>query len=166
VAEELLWFVGGCTSARALQDKGVHIWDGNASRAYLDSVGLQHREEGDLGPVYGFQWRHFGAEYTDMRADYSGQGVDQLADLIHRIKTNPTDRRLVLSAWNPAAIKDMALPPCHMFCQVSAASRAGVRAPAAGGASPCSPRRLLTPPPPRSAPPRRRRCSSTWPTAS
>ncbi len=57
---------------RAVQEKGVHIWDGNGSREYLDSIGLEGREEGDLGPVYGFQWRHFGAEYSDMHADYSG----------------------------------------------------------------------------------------------
>ena len=71
-----------------------------------------------MGPVYGFQWRHFGAEYSTMHADYSGQGVDQLANIIETIKTNPDDRRMVLSAWNPAALKGMALPPCHMFCQV------------------------------------------------
>jgi len=117
VAEELLWFIAGRTNGKELSDKGIHIWDGNGSREYLDSVGLSHREEGDLGPVYGFQWRHFGAEYSNMHSDYSGQGVDQLAELIHKIKTNPNDRRLVLTAWNPAAIKDMALPPCHMFCQ-------------------------------------------------
>jgi len=117
VVEELLWFVAGATNANLLRDRGVHIWDGNSSREYLDSIGLNHREEGDLGPVYGFQWRHFGAEYKDMHADYTGEGVDQLADLIHRIKTNPTDRRLILSAWNPAALRHMALPPCHMFCQ-------------------------------------------------
>jgi dihydrofolate reductase / thymidylate synthase len=69
--------------------------------------------------VYGFQWRHFGAEYKDMHTDYTGQGVDQLMRLIDTIKTNPDDRRLVLTAWNPAALKDMALPPCHMFCQAS-----------------------------------------------
>lgn len=73
VAEELLWFVSGSTNAQLLADKGVHIWDGNGSRAFLDARGLQHREEMDLGPVYGFQWRHFGATYTDMHADYSGQ---------------------------------------------------------------------------------------------
>ncbi|MEW5316864.1 MAG: hypothetical protein WDW38_008208 [Sanguina aurantia] len=117
VVEELLWFVSGETDARLLQAKGVRIWDGNSSRAYLDSVGLSHREEGDLGPVYGFQWRHFGAAYRDMHADYTGQGVDQLAEVIHRLRTNPTDRRILLTAWNPAALHEMALPPCHMFCQ-------------------------------------------------
>jgi len=117
VVEELLWFVRGSTNAKLLQDKGVHIWDGNSSREYLDSIGLTDREEGDLGPVYGFQWRHFGAQYQDMHTDYTGQGVDQLAELIQRIKSNPNDRRIIMSAWNPAALKDMALPPCHMFCQ-------------------------------------------------
>lgn len=117
VAEELLWFISGDTNANTLKDKGIHIWDGNGSREYLDRIGLTERAEMDLGPVYGFQWRHFGAEYTDMHADYSGKGVDQLAKLIHTIKTNPTDRRIVLSAWNPAAMPLMALPPCHMFCQ-------------------------------------------------
>lgn len=75
------------------------------------------REEGDLGPVYGFQWRHFGAEYEDMHTDYTGKGVDQLAELINTIKNNPNDRRMVMSAWNPAALHLMALPPCHMFAQ-------------------------------------------------
>jgi thymidylate synthase len=74
-------------------------------------------EEGDLGPVYGFQWRHFGAPYTDMHADYSGQGVDQLHEVIRQLRTNPADRRIVLTAWNPADLSKMALPPCHMFAQ-------------------------------------------------
>ncbi len=64
-------------------------------------AGLGHREEGDLGPVYGFQWRHFGAEYKDMHADYTGKGVDQLARVIDLIKNNPYDRRIIMSAWNP-----------------------------------------------------------------
>ncbi|KAL7605045.1 bifunctional dihydrofolate reductase-thymidylate synthase [Lactuca sativa] len=117
VVEELLWFISGSTSAKVLQDKGIHIWDGNASRTYLDSIGLVDREEGDLGPVYGFQWRHFGARYTNMHADYSGQGFDQLLDVINKIKNNPDDRRIILSAWNPSDLKQMALPPCHMFAQ-------------------------------------------------
>ncbi|KAJ6927246.1 hypothetical protein NC651_011350 [Populus alba x Populus x berolinensis] len=80
-------------------------------------IGLKDREEGDLGPVYGFQWRHFGARYTDMHADYTGQGFDQLLDVIDKIKNNPNDRRIIISAWNPSDLKLMALPPCHMFAQ-------------------------------------------------
>ncbi|OHX00464.1 thymidylate synthase [Colletotrichum incanum] len=117
VIAELLWFVEGNTSSLALSEAGVKIWDGNGSREFLDSVGLSHREVGDLGPVYGFQWRHFGAEYVDAKTDYTGQGVDQLAEVIHKLKTNPYDRRILLSAWNPADLKKMALPPCHMFAQ-------------------------------------------------
>ena len=66
---------------------------------------------------YGFQWRHFGAEYADMHADYEGKGVDQLRDCIHKIKTSPEDRRIIMTAWNPSDLDKMALPPCHMFCQ-------------------------------------------------
>ena len=117
VVEELLWFLRGETNAKALSEKNVRIWDGNGSRAYLDSVGLSEREEGDLGPVYGFQWRHFGAEYSDMHADYGGKGIDQLAEVIRKIKTNPEDRRIIMTAWNPSDLKKMALPPCHMMCQ-------------------------------------------------
>ncbi|KAM7479319.1 hypothetical protein LguiA_027532 [Lonicera macranthoides] len=81
------------------------------------NIGLENREEGDLGPIYGFQWRHFAARYTDMHADYMGQGFDQLLDVIDKIKNNPDDRRIILSAWNPSDLKLMALPPCHMFAQ-------------------------------------------------
>merc|ERR1719276_163664 len=117
VAEELLWFIQGNTNANDLAEKDIHIWDGNGSREFLDGRGLSHREAGDLGPVYGFQWRHFGAKYVDMHTDYAGQGVDQLAECIEKIKNSPTDRRILLSAWNPADLHLMALPPCHMFCQ-------------------------------------------------
>jgi len=117
VAEELLWFISGNTNANVLAEKDIHIWDGNGSREFLNQRGLSHREVGDLGPVYGFQWRHFGAEYIDMHTDYTGKGVDQLADCIDKIKNNPEDRRIIMSAWNPADLQLMALPPCHMFCQ-------------------------------------------------
>ncbi|MCJ1479438.1 Thymidylate synthase [Lambiella insularis] len=117
VVAELLWFVSGSTSSIPLSEAGIKIWDGNGSREFLDSVGLSHREIGDLGPVYGFQWRHFGAEYVDAKTDYSGKGVDQLAEVIDKLKNKPFDRRIILSAWNPADLKKMALPPCHMFCQ-------------------------------------------------
>lgn len=117
VLAELLWFISGSTSSIPLSEAGIKIWDGNGSREFLDNVGLSHREAGDLGPVYGFQWRHFGAEYVDAQADYTGQGVDQLADVVRKIKETPFDRRIIMSAWNPADLKKMALPPCHMFAQ-------------------------------------------------
>jgi thymidylate synthase len=101
IIEELLWFIHGSTDSMLLSKKGVKIWDGNGSKAFLESRGLGHRKEGDLGPVYGFQWRHFGATYVDCEKDYTGEGVDQLKDCIKKIKENPTDRRIILSAWNP-----------------------------------------------------------------
>lgn len=117
VLAELLWFISGSTSSLPLSEAGIKIWDGNGSREFLDRVGLGHRETGDLGPVYGFQWRHFGAEYVDAKTDYTGQGVDQLADVVHKLKETPFDRRIIMSAWNPADLGKMALPPCHMFAQ-------------------------------------------------
>ncbi|PYI12060.1 thymidylate synthase [Aspergillus sclerotiicarbonarius CBS 121057] len=117
VLAELLWFISGSTSSLPLSSAGIKIWDGNASRSYLDSIGLTDREEGDLGPVYGFQWRHFGAEYIHSSTDYTGQGIDQLADVVKKLLTNPFDRRIIMSAWNPADMRKMALPPCHMFAQ-------------------------------------------------
>eukprot|EP01025_Chloroclados_australasicus_P040767 TRINITY_DN4276_c0_g1_i1.p1 TRINITY_DN4276_c0_g1~~TRINITY_DN4276_c0_g1_i1.p1 ORF type:complete len:572 (-),score=34.43 TRINITY_DN4276_c0_g1_i1:540-2234(-) len=117
VVEELLWFVRGSTNSKELEKVNVHIWDDNGSRQFLDANGFSDREEGDLGPVYGFQWRHYGAQYTDMKQDYSGQGLDQLEMVIDQIKNNPNSRRIILTAWNPVVIHQMALPPCHMTCQ-------------------------------------------------
>ena len=117
VTTELLWFVSGRTTSKPLSDAGVHIWDGNGSREFLDKLGFTEREEGDLGPVYGFQWRHFGAEYKDCHTDYTGKGVDQIKEIVRKLKTNPYDRRIILSAWNVADLPKMALPPCHMFAQ-------------------------------------------------
>lgn len=117
IAEELFWFIKGCTDAKDLQAKNVRIWDANGSRAFLDNLGFTDREIGDLGPVYGFQWRHFGATYKDCKTDYSGQGVDQLKDVIDKIKNRPDDRRIIMCAWNPADLDKMALPPCHCLVQ-------------------------------------------------
>lgn len=114
---ELLWFISGCTDGKKLSEQGVKIWEGNGSREYLDKLGLTDRREGDLGPVYGFQWRHFGAHYKTCEDDYSGQGFDQLEDVIYKLKHNPYDRRIIMSAWNPPDFPKMALPPCHVFSQ-------------------------------------------------
>ena len=80
-------------------------------------MGFTERAEGDLGPVYGFQWRHFGADYKTPDADYAGQGVDQLAEVVRKLRETPFDRRILLSAWNPRDLPQMVLPPCHMFAQ-------------------------------------------------
>lgn len=117
--KELLWFIKGSTSNDQLVEQGVHIWDGNASRNFLDDCGLTQRREGDLGPIYGHQWRHFNAAYQDCDTDYSGQGVDQLQNIIDQLKNPATrnSRRLVMSAWNPCQLDEVALPPCHILCQ-------------------------------------------------
>lgn len=116
---ELFWFIKGSTSNEELQEKNVKIWNGNGSREFLDSRGLQHLRENDLGPVYGHQWRFFNAQYKDCDTDYSGQGIDQLQYIIDNLKNPKTrhSRRLLLSAWNPCQIDEMALPPCHVLMQ-------------------------------------------------
>ena len=113
VVAELLWFISGCTNSKILEEQGVNIWKGNGSRTFLDANGFTEREEGDLGPVYGFQWRHFGAKYIDCFTDYTDQGVDQLKNCIDLIKNEPMSRRIVVNAWNVADLVNMALPPCH-----------------------------------------------------
>lgn len=116
VLRELIWFMNGSTDNKLLKDKKVNIWNANASKEFLESRGLDY-EEDDLGPVYGFQWRHFGADYVDCKSDYSGKGKDQLQYIIDEIKTNPSSRRLILNSWNAMDIDKMALPPCHVMVQ-------------------------------------------------
>lgn len=118
-AKELFWFLKGSTSNTELQEQNVHIWDGNGSRDFLDSRGLTNLQENDLGPVYGHQWRFFNASYENCNTDYSGKGVDQIKYIIDCLK-NPKERysrRLILSAWNPQQLDEMALPPCHVLAQ-------------------------------------------------
>ncbi|KAI4483854.1 hypothetical protein M0802_013261 [Mischocyttarus mexicanus] len=121
VIEELLWFIRGSTNAKELQEKGIHIWDSNASRDFLDNCGFTDREEGDLGPIYGFQWRNYGVEYKNMYTNYRGKGmffcIDQLKEVIYKIKHTSDDRRIIMTAWNPVDIPKMALPPCHCLVQ-------------------------------------------------
>ena len=126
IAEELLWFIRGDTCAKTLSDKGVKIWNANGSRDFLDSRGLIDREVGDLGPIYGFQWRHFNAEYTTCHDEYERGGVDgfdQLQWVIDEIQENPNSRRLLVSTWNPPQISLMALPPCHISFQFAVMDR-------------------------------------------
>lgn len=97
IIHELLWFLKGDTNIRYLQENGVRIWDEWAD------------DNGDLGPVYGYQWRSWPAP--------DGQHIDQISDLIEQIKKTPDSRRLMVSAWNPALVNQMALPPCHSLFQ-------------------------------------------------
>lgn len=139
--KELMWFLRGETDNQVLQKQNVHIWDANGTREFLDSRGLANYPEGVLGPVYGYQWRHFNAPYicgkdiphwsrieesepvyslTDrVEKPPSYAGVDQLKQLIAALRdpVERTSRRLILTAWNPQQISQMALPPCHVLAQ-------------------------------------------------
>ena len=126
VFSELEFFIKGLTDKRWLQERNNHIWDDwcnpeKVPYGHDKETQLGMTEEPDLGPIYGFQWRHFSAEYKGLGIDYSRQGVDQLADLVDTIKKTPTNRRMIVSAWNPAQLHQMALPPCHYQFQVNVA---------------------------------------------
>ena len=132
--KELLWFVRGETDNHLLQEQGVHIWDGNTSREFLDSRGLNLMREGLIGPGYGYQWRYYNANYNcftgkrllDMGDDkdifrdrIEFKGIDQLQQIIDQLKNPETrnSRRHIMTAWNPCQLNKMALPPCHILCQ-------------------------------------------------
>lgn len=117
--KELLWFIQGKTNNKELNEQGVHIWDDNSSKEFMESRGLGHYNEGDLGPIYGFQWRHFNGQYNTCKDDYTNQGIDQLQEVIECLKdpSKRTSRRLLVSAWNPCQLSAMALPPCHVMFQ-------------------------------------------------
>ena len=145
IVEELLWFLRGSTNANELKSKKIHIWDGNSSREYLDSIGLDY-PDGELGPIYGWQWRKFGKEYgnsndtdediyndintdtdtdtesdseryiyTESDTDIENNGIDQIKYVLEELSKDTNSRRAVLSAWNPIDLKKMALPPCHIL---------------------------------------------------
>ncbi|MBD3311081.1 MAG: thymidylate synthase [Candidatus Magasanikbacteria bacterium] len=124
VKTELEFFIKGITDKKWLQDKKNHIWDewANPKKApygHDEESKKRMAEERDLGAIYGFQWRHFNAPYDDYKTDYRGQGVDQLKKIVNTLKNNPSDRRMILSAWNPCMLDQMALPPCHYCFQVT-----------------------------------------------
>jgi thymidylate synthase len=108
VAEELFWFLSGSTDEADLRALGVDIW---AEWATAEQTARFGRDEGDLGPVYGYLWRSFGGDYPKMN------GVDQIARLIKEIETNPNSRRLIVTGWNPETCDEVALPPCHTLFQ-------------------------------------------------
>ena len=114
--KEMLWFMNGHTDNKLLQEQDVKIWNGNASREFLDSRGLRY-EENDLGPIYGHQWRHFNAPYYTSKFNYRGMGVDQLNWVVEQLKNDKYSRRIIMSAWNPCQLNEMALPPCHVLSQ-------------------------------------------------
>jgi dihydrofolate reductase/thymidylate synthase len=111
--EELLFFLRGDTNSKILEDKGINIWKGNTSREFLDKRGLNDYEVGDLGSMYGYNWRHFGSKYINCNTDYTGQGLDQLEQVIHLLKTDPFSRRILMTSYNPLDADKGVLLPCH-----------------------------------------------------
>lgn len=113
IIHELLWFLSGDTNVKYLQDNGVSIWNEWATAEQCARFG---RSEGELGPVYGHQWRNFGAT-KNADGSFSPNGADQIAALVHDLKHNPNSRRLIVSGWNPQEANQVALPPCHTLFQ-------------------------------------------------
>jgi thymidylate synthase len=110
IIEELLFFIRGDTDTKKLEEKGVNIWKGNTSRDFLDKKGLTSYKEGDMGPMYGYQWRNFSSN-RDLK------GVDQLQNAFELIKNDPNSRRIIVTAYNPLVSNQIVLEPCHMFFQ-------------------------------------------------
>jgi thymidylate synthase len=113
IIHELLWFLRGETHVKSLQDVGVRIWNEWATAEQTARFG---RKEGDLGPVYGHQWRNFGAS-KDADGSFAEDGVDQIKRLLRDIRENPSSRRLIVTGWNPKEADQVALPPCHTLFQ-------------------------------------------------
>lgn len=110
IVEELLFFIRGDTNTTKLSSKGIHIWEGNTSREFLDKMGFNY-EVGEMGPMYGYQWRYFNKPYP--KNNSNNKGIDQLKKVIEEIKNNPTSRRLLLTDFNPAQVDQGVLYPCH-----------------------------------------------------
>lgn len=117
--KELLWFISGETNNAILQEQDVNIWNANSTREFLDNHSLSHYPENILGPIYGFQWRNFNAIYDMQNGTALSNGIDQLQYIIDQLSHKETrnSRRLILTAWNPNQIDQMAIPPCHILCQ-------------------------------------------------
>tara|TARA_Y100000992_G_scaffold128641_1_gene84704 strand:- start:1998 stop:2906 length:909 start_codon:yes stop_codon:yes gene_type:complete len=115
--KELFWFISGSTDNTILNKNNVKIWNGNEEDYKIKND--NNLEDGELGPIYGHQWRFFNAPYKTCKDSYTNCGVDQLQNIIDDLKNkdNRTSRRLILSAWNPEQLNEMALPPCHVLVQ-------------------------------------------------
>jgi thymidylate synthase len=111
IVEELIFFLKGETDSKLLEAKKINIWKGNTNREFLDTHGKTTYEEGDMGPMYGYQWRNFGKEYKKL--DSMVGGVDQLMNVINTIKTDPKSRRILMTDYNPAQADEGVLYPCH-----------------------------------------------------
>lgn len=109
---ELEFYLAGSADSKKLEEQKVFVWKGNTTREFLDSRGLQHYREGDMGPSYSFNFRHYGAEYTNCDADYTGKGFDQVQYCIDQIKNNPSSRRIIIDLWDCSKMHQMSLPPC------------------------------------------------------
>ena len=113
IFEELMLYLSGKTDNAILQEKGIHVWDGNTTREFLDKRGLSHYVVGDMGQTYGFNMRHYGATYLGCKTEYpKTYGYDQLENIINLIKTEPTSRRIIIDLWDPSTIENAALPSC------------------------------------------------------
>ena len=113
IFEELLFFLRGDTNVNHLADKGVHIWDKNTDRKFLDDHGFKEYKEGDMGEMYGFNFRHYGAEYKGMDEDYTGKGFDQIQYILNLLKTDKYSRRIIMTSFNPSTAHKGVLYPCH-----------------------------------------------------
>lgn len=127
VFHELMFFLCGITDTKYLEQRGVNIWKGNTTREFLDQRGLFDYREGVIGPGYGFQWNHFGAEYKGPDYDYTNEGINQIDECIDTIRNDPTSRRILFSSWNPVDFGRMALPPCHIMFQFYVRNVNGVK---------------------------------------
>jgi dihydrofolate reductase/thymidylate synthase len=131
ICKELLFFIAGKTNSKLLEADGIRIWQGNTSSEFLESRELPY-QEGDMGPMYGWVWRHYGATYRGMDADYSGQGFDQLKDVCDKLLNDPHNRRIMLTTYDPSAVKMSVLAPCHgiisqFYVRSGPASESGYR---------------------------------------
>lgn len=124
ISTELEFFINGITDKNWLIERNNHIWDEwatpkKAPYGHDEESKKRMLEERDLGPIYGFQWRHFNAKYEGFETDYTNQGIDQLKKVIETLKTNPRDRRMIVNSWNPTQLEEMGLPPCHYSFQIT-----------------------------------------------